>query len=50
MGTWKLSEAKSKIGKGTPKNTMVVYKSAGMGKTQVIVDGMGTDGKATHNK
>jgi hypothetical protein len=29
MGTWKLNEAKSKIGPGTPKNSTVVYEAAG---------------------
>lgn len=50
MGTWKLNEAKSKMTKGTGKNTMVVYKSAGMGKTKVIVDGVDGDGKPMHNE
>jgi len=26
MGTWKLNEAKSKIGAGSPKNSTVVYE------------------------
>jgi hypothetical protein len=29
MGTWKLNEAKSKIGPGAPKITTVVYEAAG---------------------
>ena len=29
MGTWKLNDAKSKIGAGSPKNTTVVYEAAG---------------------
>src|SRR3954468_21448818 len=50
MGTWRLNEAKSKIAKGTGKNTMVLYKSGGMGKTKVIVDGMDGTGKASHTE
>src|SRR5437660_2914442 len=49
LGTWKLDEAKSKIGAGAPKNTSVVYTAAG-DSTKVVVDGIGTDGKATHNE
>src|SRR5215470_153619 len=29
IGTWKLNEAKSKIGAGSPKNTTVIYEAAG---------------------
>jgi hypothetical protein len=50
MGTWKLNEAKSKIAKGTAKNTMVVYKSAMMSKVKVTVDGMDAEGKTAHNE
>jgi hypothetical protein len=50
MGTWKLNEAKSKIAKGTAKNTLVVYKSAMMGKVKVTVDGMDAEGKTAHNE
>jgi hypothetical protein len=50
MGTWKLNEAKSKIPKGTAKNTMVVYKSGMMGKTKVIVDGTDAEGKSAHSE
>jgi hypothetical protein len=50
MGTWKLNEAKSKIAKGTAKNTMVIYKSSMMGKVKVIVDGMDAMGKPAHNE
>jgi hypothetical protein len=49
MGSWKLNEEKSKIAKGTAKNTMVVYKSAMMGKVNVTVDGVDGEGKTTHN-
>jgi len=49
LGTWKLDEAKSKIGAGAPKNTTVVYTAAG-DSTKVVVDGVGADGKPTHNE
>jgi hypothetical protein len=49
MGTWKLDEAKSKIGAGAPKNTTVVYEAAGDG-VKVTVDGVGADGKPSHNE
>ena len=49
MGTWKLDEAKSKIGAGAPKNTSVVYEAAG-DSVKVTVDGTGADGKATHSE
>jgi len=49
MGTWKLNEAKSKIGAGGAKNHTVVYEAAG-DSVKVTVDGMDADGKATHNE
>jgi hypothetical protein len=49
MGTWKLSEAKSKFAPGAPKNHTVVYESAG-DSVKVTVDGTGSDGKPTHNE
>src|SRR5207245_3531545 len=49
MGTWKLDEAKSKIGAGSLKNTTVVYEAAG-DSVKVIVDGVGSDGKPSHNE
>jgi hypothetical protein len=49
LGTWKLDEAKSKIGAGAPKNTTVVYEAAG-DSTKVTVDGVGADGKPSHNE
>lgn len=49
MGTWKLNEAKSKIGAGAAKNHTVVYEAAG-DNVKVTVDGMDADGKATHNE
>jgi hypothetical protein len=49
IGTWKLDEAKSKISAGTPKNTTVVYEAAG-DNVKVTVDGVGPDGKPSHNE
>jgi hypothetical protein len=49
IGTWKLDEAKSKLVAGMPKNTTVVYTAAG-DSLKVTVEGVGTDGKATHNE
>src|ERR1700745_2129215 len=49
MGTWKLNEAKSKFSPGAAKNTSVVYEAAG-DSVKVTVDGVGADGKPTHNK
>jgi len=47
MGTWKLNEAKSKIGAGSPKNTTVVYEAAG-DSVKVTTDGTDGDGKPSH--
>jgi hypothetical protein len=49
MGTWKLNEVKSKISPGAGKNTMVVIAPAG-DSVKVTVDGIGADGKPTHNE
>ena len=49
MGTWKLNEAKSKLSPGRPKNTTVVYEAVG-DNVKVTVDGIGSDGKPTHNE
>ena len=49
LGTWKLNEAKSELAPGGPKNTMVVLEAAGY-KVKVTVDGVGSDGKPTHNE
>jgi hypothetical protein len=49
MGTWKLNEAKSKFSPGAPKNTSVVYEAAG-DSVKVTVDGVGADGKPSHNE
>jgi hypothetical protein len=48
-GTWKLNEAKSKMGPGVPKNTTVVYEAAG-DSVKITVEGTDSDGKATHNE
>ena len=49
MGTWKLNEAKSRIGAGSPKNTTVVYEAAG-DDVKVTVDGTDGDGKPVHSE
>jgi hypothetical protein len=49
MGTWKLNEAKSKIGGGAPKLTTVVYEAA-RDSVKVTVDGTDGDGKPLHNE
>jgi len=49
LGTWKLNEAKSKIGAGAVKNTTVVYEAAG-DSVKVTVDGVGADGKPSHSE
>src|ERR1700704_7199918 len=49
MGTWKLNQAKSKIGAGAVKNTTVVYEASG-DSVKVTVDGVDGDGKPSHNE
>lgn len=49
MGTWKLNEAKSKLGPGAPKNNTVVYAAAG-DAIKVTVDGTDGDGKPAHSE
>ena len=49
IGTWKLNEAKSKIGPGAAKNSTVVYETAG-DSVKVTIDGTDADGKQTHNE
>jgi hypothetical protein len=49
MGTWKLNEAKSKLTRGAPKNTTVVYEPVG-DNVKVTVDGVDASGKPTHNE
>ena len=40
MGAWKLTLAKSKLGPGAPKNSVVVYQAEG-DHVRVTVDGLG---------
>jgi hypothetical protein len=49
MGTWKLNEAKSKIGEGGTKNHTVVYEAVGE-SVKITVDGITSDGKAVHQE
>ena len=49
LGTWKLNEAKSKIGAGSPKLATVVYEAAG-DSVKVTVDGTDGDGKPLHSE
>lgn len=49
IGTWKLNEAKSKIGAGAPKNTSVVYEAAG-DNVKVTVEGVDGAAKPTHSE
>src|SRR5262249_18958073 len=48
-GTWKLDRAKSKLSPGMSKNTTVTYAVSGDG-VKVTIDGVGPDGKATHDE
>ena len=47
MGTWKLNEAKSKIGEGAPRVTTVVYEPAG-DHVKITVDSTAADGSTLH--
>jgi hypothetical protein len=49
LGTWKLNEAKSKIGAGAPKLTTVVYAMTG-DSLKVTVDGVDGEGKPLHSE
>jgi len=49
MGTWKLNEAKSKIGTVSPKNNTVVIEAAGE-NIKVTMDGVDATGKPTHSE
>jgi hypothetical protein len=49
VGTWKLNEAKSKFAAGAIKNVAVVYTAVG-DNYKCVVDGVGGDGKPTHNE
>lgn len=51
MGTWKLNESKSKLTRGTGKNTKVVYDSRLIrDKMTVTTDGVDADGKPVHSE
>jgi len=49
MGTWKLNEAKSKIAPEAGKNNLVVIEAVG-DSVKITVDGVGADGKPSHNE
>jgi hypothetical protein len=49
MGTWKLNEAKSKLGAGATKNNTVIYEAAGE-NVKITVDGVTSDGKPVHHE
>ena len=51
-GTWKLNESKSKLARGTGKNTKVVYdsKRLGRGRWEIKGDGVDADGKPVHSE
>jgi len=49
MGTWKLNEAKSQIAPGAVKNNLVVIAPVG-DSVKITVDGVGADGKPSHNE
>jgi len=49
MGTWKLNEAKSEMGAGSPKNNTVVIEAAGE-NVKVTMDGVDPTGKPTHSE
>ena len=51
MGTWKLNESKSKLTRGTGKNTKVVYDDRLIrNKVTVTTDGVDADGKPVHGE
>ena len=49
LGTWKLNEAKSKIGPGASKNSTVVYEAVG-DSVKITIDGTAGDGKPFHSE
>jgi hypothetical protein len=49
MGTWKLNEAKSKLGPGLPKNNTVVYEAAG-DSVKMTIDGTSNSGQTIHSE
>jgi hypothetical protein len=48
-GTWKLNEAKSKLGPGLPKNSTVVYETAG-DDVKITIDGTTSAGQPGHSE
>lgn len=48
VGTWKLNESKSTLAPGMAKNHTVLYEAIGA-DMRITVDGIGMDGKPTHN-
>jgi hypothetical protein len=52
MGTWKLTESKSKMTRGIGKNAKVVYdsKRLGQGRWEITGDGVDADGKPVHSE
>jgi len=48
-GTWKLNEAKSKMGAGVNKYNTVTYEMAG-DSVKITLDGVGADGKPVHDE
>src|SRR6478609_1409698 len=51
-GTWKLNQSKSKLTRGTSKNTKVVYdsKRLGRGRWEITGDGVDADGKPVRSE
>ena len=49
LGTWKLNEAKSKLGEGAAKNSTVVYEAMG-DNVKITVDGIDAQGNAVHQE
>ena len=49
VGSWKINEAKSKVGAGMAKNTSVVYTAVG-DSYKCVVDGVDAAGKPAHNE
>ncbi|HEV2698344.1 MAG TPA: hypothetical protein VGU90_10155 [Terriglobales bacterium] len=49
MGTWKLNESKSKLAAGAPKNSTVVYETAG-DSVKVTIDGTAPDGTPVYSE
>ena len=50
MGTWKLSEGKSKFATGASRNTSVTYAAAGDNMVKIVTEGVDGDGKPTHTE